>query len=215
MVTKSGGFGAADCQTVNQKSRLTDPDGNALAVLAACADARVKAHVMADGADIFQHFMAGADQRRALDRRAHPAVFDVIRLGSREHELARCDVHLSAAEIDRVKPFRNPPDDIFRRFRAGLHNRVAHTRHGLVRIALAPPVSGRDRPHQPSIQPVLHIADQNTVLDQRGALGRGAFIINGERAAPVGQRAVIDHRDPRRADALPHQPPQTRWFSCG
>ncbi len=49
-------------------------------------------------ADPRQRVRPVADQRRALDRRADLAVLDQVGLGAGEHELARGDVHLPAAE---------------------------------------------------------------------------------------------------------------------
>jgi hypothetical protein len=45
--------------------------------------------IVADAGDAGEHGGAIADQRRALDRRAELAVFDLVGLGAGEHELAR------------------------------------------------------------------------------------------------------------------------------
>ena len=49
---------------------------------------------------------------------------------------------------------------------------------GDVGEALAPAVAGRLHAHQPRVQPVLHVAEQNAVLDQHGALGRRALVVD-------------------------------------
>ena len=59
--------------------------------------------------------------------------------------------------------------------------------------------------HQAGVLPVLHVADQDAVLDQRGRLGGRALVVDGERAAPVGDGAVVDHGDAGRGDALAHE----------
>jgi hypothetical protein len=79
-----------------------------LAFLAAGADAAVELQVVADHADARQHVGAVADQRRALDRRADLAVLDQVGLARGEHEFARGDVDLAAAEIDRVQALLRP-----------------------------------------------------------------------------------------------------------
>ena len=88
---------------------------------------------------------------------------------------------------------------------AGRHVGVGHARHRLVRIGFAPAVAGRRHAHQPRVLPVLHVADQLAVLDQHGAVGRRAFVVDGERAAPLGDRAVVDDGDALGGDLLAHQ----------
>jgi len=58
--------------------------------------------------------------------------------------------------------------------------------------------------------PVLHVADQNAVLDQHRAVGRRALVIDGERAAPLAHRAVVDHGDALGGDLLAHQAGERR-----
>ena len=75
-----------------------------------------------------------------------------------------------------------------------------------MRIGLTPPIAGTGDAHQTRILAVLHIADQLAVFDQH-VLGRGCpFIINRDGAAPVGDRAVIQHRYTLGGDLLAHQP---------
>ena len=85
---------------------------------------------------------------------------------------------------------------------AAEHEGVGHARHRRVGEAFAAAVAGRLHAHQPGVQPVLQIALQDAVLDQHGAAGRRAFVVDGQRAAAVGDRAFVDHRDPGRGDAL-------------
>src|SRR5690606_10518163 len=72
---------------------------------------------------------------------------------------------------------------------------------------LAPAVAGWLDAHQARVQPVLHIALENPVLDQDILLRRGAFIIDAERAAASApdrarDAAVVDHGDPRSRNAF-------------
>src|SRR5579871_2749698 len=84
-----GGFGALDAgpahgQAGDLQGRLADAHGDALAVLAADADAGVEAEVVADQGHAGQRRGAVADQGRALDRRRHLAVLDEVGLGALE-----------------------------------------------------------------------------------------------------------------------------------
>ena len=72
-------------------------------------------------------------------------------------------------------------------------------------VGLAAAVAGRLHAHQPGVLPVLHVADQLAVLDQHRAVGRRALVVDGERAAPLGDRAVIDHGDALGGNLLTHQ----------
>ncbi len=74
------------------------PTGTHCPPFAAIAAAGIKLHIVADHGDTLHRIRPVADQHRPLDRRAHFAVFDHIGLGAAEHELARCDIHLAAAE---------------------------------------------------------------------------------------------------------------------
>ena len=143
---------------------------------------------------------AVADQARALERRGGLAVLDQIGLGGREHELARGDVHLAAAEVFGVDALGDPADDLVRRVRAVEHEGVGHARHGGVGVALPAAVAGRLHAHQAGVHAVLQVAAQDAVLDQHGAAAGRALVIDGERAAPVVDGAVVDHGDPGRCD---------------
>ena len=59
--------------------------------------------------------------------------------------------------------------------------------------------------HQPRVLAVLHVADQDAVLDQHGAVGRRALVVDRERAAPRRDGAVVDHGDALGGDPLAHQ----------
>ena len=87
---------------------------------------------------------------------------------------------------------------------AAQHDGVGHARHRRVGVALAPAVAGRLDAHQAGVLAVLHQADQPAVLDQHVALRRRALVVDGERAAAVGERAVIDHGDAGRGDHVAH-----------
>ena len=77
-------------------------------------------------------------------------------------------------------------------------------------IALAPAVAGRLHVHQPRVLAVLHVADQDAVLDQHGAVGRRALVVDRQRAAPRRHGAVVDHGDALGRDLLAHQPCKSR-----
>ena len=81
-----------------------------------------------------------------------------------------------------------------------------------MRKRLPPAVACRYHAHQAGIEPVLHEAHQNTVLDQRGAVGRRSLIIDADRATPVGDRTIIDDGDTLGGNALAHQPREGRSF---
>src|ERR1700722_12411047 len=74
-----------------------------------------------------------------------------------------------------------------------------------MRIALAAAVAGWLHVHQPGILAVLHVANQNAVLDQHGAVGRGALVVDRQRASARSHGAVIDHGDALGCDLLAHQ----------
>ena len=74
-----------------------------------------------------------------------------------------------------------------------------------MRIAFAPAVAGRRHAHEPRILAVLHVADEDAVLDQHGAAGGGAFVVDRERAAALRHGAVVDHGDALGGDLLAHE----------
>ena len=100
--------GASDGQAVDQQRRLSHSGRNALAALAADADALVEREVVADALDPGQHGRTIADQRRALDRLGDLAAANAIGLGAGEDELAAGDVDLPAAEALGVDAVLDP-----------------------------------------------------------------------------------------------------------
>ena len=78
--------------------------------------------------------------------------------------------------------------------------------------ALPPPVAGRGHAHQARVLAVLHVAHQNAVLDQHVARRRGAFVIDADRAAPVGQGAVIQNGHAGGRHAVTQQTGEGRGF---
>src|SRR5439155_15572957 len=66
-------------------------------------------------------------------------------------------------------------------------------------------VAGRLHAHEPGIEAILHVADEDAVFDKRGRRGGRSLIIDAERAAPVGEGAVIDDGDALGGDPLAHQ----------
>src|SRR5690606_11682455 len=203
---RASGPGAADGDAVDQQRGLADADRNALAVLAADADAVIERHVMPDHAHLLHGLRPVADQRRPLHRRGHLAILDQIGLGGREHVFAAGDIDLSTAEIDRVQALLHRADHVGRVVLPRQHVGIGHARHHQVRERFAATVAGRRHAHQPRVERVLHIAHEHAVLDQGGALRGRALVVDVERAAALVERAVIDDGHAWRRHALAHAP---------
>src|SRR5712671_5227730 len=77
--------GSAHRDAVHPQRGLADADRYALAVLAAGADAGVEGEVVADHADLVEVGRAIADQHRAFQRSADPAILDLVGLDHVEH----------------------------------------------------------------------------------------------------------------------------------
>src|SRR5512145_2221092 len=92
----------ADRDPLHAQGGLADADRNALAVLAARADAGIELEVVADHADAVEVGRAIPDQHGALERTPELAVRHLVGLGDLEHVLARRDVDLPAAEADGI-----------------------------------------------------------------------------------------------------------------
>src|SRR5262249_5854224 len=88
---------------------------------------------------------------------------------------------------------------------AGEHVSVGHARHGRMGIALPAPIACGFHPHQTCVVTVLHVADKDAILDQYGATGRRALVVDRERAPSLRDGAVVDDGDTLRRDALSHQ----------
>src|SRR5262245_20595762 len=104
----------ADGDAVHAQGGLANAHRDALAVLAAGAAAGVKREVVADHAYPVEIGWSVADQHGALHRCPDLAVLDAIGLGTLENVLAGGDVHLSAAEIDRVDAVLHRREDLRR-----------------------------------------------------------------------------------------------------
>src|SRR5271156_1704290 len=185
--------GTADRDPLHAQRRLADPHGNPLAVLAAGADAVVEGEVVADHGDAVEVGRAVADQHRALDRGADLAVLDPVGLGALELVFARGDVDLPAAEAHGIDAVLDRGDDLGGVAAAGQHVGVGHARHRDVAVAFAAAIAGGAHLHQPRVLAILHVADQDAVLDQHAAAGGGTPVVDGERAAARRHGAVIDH----------------------
>src|SRR3984957_13751050 len=197
--------GAAYRNTVDAQGGLADADRDALAVLAAGADAVVELEIVADHRYPMQVGRPVADQHGALDRRADFAVLEPIGFGALEHVFARRDIDLAAAEIDGVDAVFHRGDDLAGVAVAGQHVGVGHARHRHVGETFAPAVARGLHAHQPGVLAVLHVADQRAILDQHGAIGRRAFIVDRQRAAAQRHGAVVDDGYTFRGDLLSHQ----------
>ena len=191
------------------------PAGIDLAALAAHADALVELEVVADALDPGQHRRAVADQGRALDRLGDLAAADPVGLGAGEDELAAGDVDLPAAEALGVNPVLDPLDQLARIVLAGEHEGVGHARHRRMGEAFAAAVAGRLHAHQPGIEPVLQIALEDAVLDQHVAPRRRAFVVDGQRSAPLLDRAVVDDGHARAPRPARRSGPRRPTCPCG
>src|SRR5262249_14076618 len=163
-----------------------------------------------DHADAVEVGWAVANQHGALQRRAYFAVLDSIGLGHVEHVLARGDVDLTAAEVDRVDAVLDRRDDLGRVVAARQHVGVGHAWHRHMRVAFASPVAGRLHVHQPRVLAVLHVTHEDAVLDQHGAVGGRAFVIDRERATALRHGAVVDHGHALGRNTLAHQAGERR-----
>jgi len=81
-----------------------------------------------------------------------------------------------------------------------------------VGVRLASSVASRGDTHQSGVLPVLHVANEDSIFDQCGAVCRRAFIVNGQRAAPLGDCAVIDNGHTFGCNLLSHQTGESRGF---
>src|SRR5438445_1014731 len=201
---------AADGQVVDADRRKPHTHRDRLALLAAGTHALVQLEVAPDAYDTRQRLGAVADQRRALDRRGHASVLDEIGLARREDELPAGDVDLTAAEAHRVEPALDRLDDVLRVVLPRRHERVGHAGHPRVTVGLPPPVAGRRHPHEARVQAVLHVADENALLDQHRPPCRRALVVDVERAAAVRERPVVDHGHELGGDLLAHPPGERR-----
>src|SRR5260370_3013345 len=187
---------------VDAQRGLAHAHRHALAFLAAGANAAVQAHVVADHGDVLERFRTAAHDGRALDGVLDLAVLDPIGLAGGEHELAAGDIDLAAAEVGGVQALLDRGHDFLRLPVATEHVGVGHARHGNVGIAFAAAVARGLDAHQSSIHRVLDVALEDAVLDQHIALAGAAFLLDVERAAAIGQRAVIQHGDALGSHAL-------------
>ncbi len=72
-------------------------------------------------------------------------------------------------------------------------------------VGLPAAITCRLHAHQTRILAVLHVALQDTVLDQYSSAGRRAFVVHSQRAPTIGNRAVVNDGHARRSDALAHE----------
>ena len=78
--------------------------------------------------------------------------------------------------------------------------------------AFAPSVAGGGDAHQAGVLAVLHIAHQHPILDQDILARRGAFVVDGDRSATVGNGAVIQHGHAFGGDLFSHKSRESRGF---
>ncbi len=129
-------------------------------------------------------------------------MLDFVGLAGGKYELPGGDIDLAAAEIHGINAALHGSDDVLRSVWPGPHVGVGHPRERDVRERLAAAIPRRTRAHEPRIQLILHVPAQNSVFNQRRALGRSSLIVDVQRAAPLRERAIINDRALRRSHAL-------------
>ena len=83
---------------------------------------------------------------------------------------------------------------------------------GVVSEGLTPTIACRGHAHQTGVQPVLHVALQDAILDQHIGPAGGAFVIDGDGTAAIGQGAVIDDGYARRSHPFAQKICESRGF---
>src|SRR6266511_3643806 len=114
---------SADSDAVHAQGRLADSDRDALAILAAGADAGIKLEVV-------------ADHHGSLEGPSKLSILDPVSLGDLEDAFARSDVDLTPTEIGGIDPALDRGDDLGRCVRAGKHVGIGHAWHRQMGIAL-------------------------------------------------------------------------------
>ena len=79
-----------------------------------------------------------------------------------------------------------------------------------MRIAFPPPVARGFDIHKPGVLTVLHVAHEHTVFDQNILARWRAFVVNGDRPAPVGDGAVVQNCHTLGRHLLAHQTRESR-----
>src|SRR4029077_12985884 len=153
---------------------------------------------------------AVADEHCAFDRCANLAVFDPVGLGALEHIFPRRDVNLAAAEVHSIEAVLDRSDDFLGVVVAGEHVSLRHARHRHVCVRFTPAIAGGPHVHEPRILPLLHVADQDAVLDQYCAVRGRAFVVDRQRTAARLDGAIIDNGDSLGRDLLTHEPGESR-----
>src|SRR5262249_51697664 len=156
---------ASNGDAVKAQCRLTDADGNPLAVLAAGPDAGIKLEIVADHTHPMEVGRTIADEHGALHRLDELAVCNLVSLGHLEHVFTGSDVYLAAAEAHGENAVLDRRDDLAGVAIAGEHISVGHARHRHVGIALTAAVAGRLHSHESRVLSVLHVSDESAVLD--------------------------------------------------
>ena len=158
---------------------------------------------MADARDSGQDVRPVADQGCAADGCTDLAVLDSIRLTRAEYEFSTGDVDLSAGEGYGVQTIVDGFQDLLRIILPREHEGVGHAWQGDVCVTFTSPVARRGGTHQAGVQSVLHVPDEDAVLNQGIALCGRALVIDVERSSSPGKRAVIDDGHTVCRNALP------------
>jgi hypothetical protein len=85
---------------------------------------------------------------------------------------------LPAAEIGGEDAVLHRRENFRRVAVAREHISIGHARHRNVSVALAAAIAGRLHVHQSRVLPILHVADENAILDQHGLAGRCALVVD-------------------------------------
>ena len=170
-----------------------------------------------------QRLEAVADQRRAAHRGGDLAVLDQVALRDAEDEVAGGRLDLPTAERNRVEAALDAGDQVLGAGVAGREEGVGHARHRQVPERLAPAVaSRRDAVLARRAAGRRGSVVSRPVLDHRGALGRGALVVDAvaapfaragcrrRRRSRTAPRAVRRACRRRRWRASARRPPQAR-----
>src|SRR5687768_1335852 len=93
---------SSHCQPIYAKGWLTYAHRHALAFLSTCTHTWIKRQIVTDHRNASEYIGAVADEGGAFHRIRNFSVFDHVGFRSRKYEFPAGDIHLSAAEIDRV-----------------------------------------------------------------------------------------------------------------
>ena len=180
-VNTSGG--SANYQPVDLERWLADTYRYALPGFSARRATIIQSQVIANHANDLEGVRSRPGQSSAFDRSCDPAVLDEEGKLALERELSTDDVDLPAAQVSKIEASLDRADDFLGAKFAIEHEGVGHARHRQVRIGFPSCVAGAGMAHQAGVKAVVHIAFENAVLDQCGALAWFTLIVDMKRSA--------------------------------